>query len=323
MKKIISITIIASLSIAGLLMTINQRTYECSIPLADVKGITQNISSNYSNRVEFNQEEIQLQKEVVQYKITFHHDDVIDVSLHMYVYYVDETMTSGYCLLTDGEKPLLHPRVLWYIPERKYSIITPRMRVSVGRFWLVKILNDKEGKLRFGSAYNDSGSFNVFEGDTWYLTLAVPTASEKSGYSVVFTSLNNSMEVNQLTRHSHLGLYAANYNQFSGKYYSIQLSLLGGFTACDISKEITVKNGSIIDIRIAAQRKGNMIVDLPNGEEIQLNKKGLIYYSFLGNETGSWKFTVKGWSIYFRMLVVLFYIDIDPHINPSSNTEEK
>ncbi|MBE3137261.1 MAG: hypothetical protein IMZ43_07740 [Thermoplasmata archaeon] len=314
MKKIVSISLIISLTIAGLLM-ISQETNDGALLKTDEISGPQNESISYSNLVEFNQDALQLQKEVVQFEITFHHDDVVDVSLNMYVYYVDETITSGYCLLTDGEKPLLEPRVLWYVPERKYSIITPKIRLSVGRFWLVKILNDAEGKIRFGSAYNDSGRFDVQAGDIWYLTIAVPIISEKSGYSVVFKSLDKSMEVNQLARHNNVGLYSANYNQFSGKYYAVKLSILGGFSVCDVFKEITVKNGSIVTIDVAGHRKGNMMVYLPNGEEILFNKKGIMQYRFLGNETGSWKFTVKGWSIYFRMQVVLVYIDIDPHIN--------
>jgi hypothetical protein len=57
-----------------------------------------------------------------------------------------------------------------------------------------------------------------------------------------------------------------------------------------------------------------MTVYLPDGEEKEFNQKRIMEYAFLGNDTGTWRFTVKGWSFYFRMVVVLFYIDIDPHI---------
>lgn len=323
MKKIISISLIISLTVAGLLMISQEINNGVVLKTDEISG-PQNESINYSNLVEFNQDVLQLQKEVVQFEINFHNDDVVNVSLNMFVSYVDETITSGYVLLTDGEKTLLEPRALWYVPERKYSIITPRIRLSVGKFWLCKILNDKEGKIMIGSSYDDSGRFDVHAGDIWYLTIAVPTTSEKSGYSVVFKSQYKSMEVNQLVRYNNVGLFSANYNQFSGKYYAVKLSILGGFSVCDVSKEITTNNGSIVEIYVAGHRKGNMMVYLPNGEKIPFSKNGYMRYSFLGNESGTWKVTVKGWSLYFRMNVVLLYIDIDPHIKsfPTLTTDK-
>ena len=309
MKKIISISISAILIGAGLFI-INQETHDGLILRTDDISDSQNESANYSNFVEFNQEELQLKKEVVQCKITFHQDDVIEVSSKMAVLYVDETITSAYFLLTDGEKPLLEPVCLWYVPERKLLIRTPRIRLSVGKFWFVTVLQDK-----VGSAYNTSGHFDVQAGDSWYLTLAVPTVSEKSYFSIVFKSLYESMEVTPLTRHSNLELLSPTYNQFSGRYYAIKFGMFGGGSLCDISKEITVTDGSIFYIFVAGHRKGTMMVYLPNGEEKQFNQKRIMEYAFLGNESGQWKVTIKGWSVYFRMAIVLFYIDIDPHMS--------
>ena len=263
--------------------------------------------------LEFDQGKLQLHKEVAQYKITFSRNDTVDVSLYMYVSYVDNIITSTYFLLTDGENPLMEPRILCFVPERKYVIVTPRIQVSIGKFWMIKLLNDREGKIRIGSCCNDSGHFDVHSGDIWYLTLAVPTSSEHSGYNVSFTSTQHSMEARQLTRHTNLGFYASTYNQFAGKYYAIKFSILGGGSICDINKEMTTRNGSIIDFCVAAHRKGSMIVKQPNGEELSNKNKGFIHYGFLGNATGDWKFNFKGWSIYFRIAAMLLYIDIDPH----------
>ncbi len=321
-KEIISASIVAVLLCISLLTFLNQNIDECTTPENNEKT-TQNELVNYSNHLEFNQEMIGLEKEVVQFQIQFHRDDVINVSLKMFVSYVDETITSGYCVLTDGEKPLLEPRGVYYIPERKYVIVTPRIRLSLGKFWLINFLNNKAGKIRFGSVSNDSGRFEVQKGDYWYMTLAVPTSSEKSGFSLILKSLYNSMEVNQVTRQSNLGFYSANYNQFSGKYYEIKLGLLGGLSVCDVSEEITIKNGSIIDISVAGHRKGNVEVFLPNGEEIQINEKGFIHYVFLGKTTGKFKVAVKGLSIYYMMNVVFQYIDIDPHVTTNYSTKQK
>jgi len=313
MKKIISIFIIITLTGAGILMIPDQKINTGKIVTTEEMADQQNTSVRYRNHVEFDQDALQLQKEVVQFEIVFHSDDVIDVTSHMYVSYVDETIVSGFFLLTDGEKPLMEPRSLWYVPERKYVITTPKIRLSFGKLWLVKMLNERNGKVRFGSACDDSGTFEVKSGDIWYLTLAVPTSLEKSGFLVTFQSLQDSMEINQLTRSRNVAFYSANYNQFDGKYYSFKLSILGGFSRCNVYKEITTKNGSIVDICVAAHRKGNLMIYLPNGEDEQSNKKGYMRYSFLGNLSGTWKFSVKGWSLYFMIQVVLLVVDINPH----------
>lgn len=309
MKKIISLSIIASLTATGFLMITSQEINDGATLKADEMGGLQNNSTSYSNHLEFNQDNLQLKKEVVQYEITFHQDDVIDFSSKMAVLYDDETITATYCLLTDGEKPLMEPACLWYVPERKYLIVTPRIHLSAGRFLLIQLFKDKVGR-----SDNKSGYFDVQSGDRWYLTLAVPTTSEKSYFSVVIESLYDSMEVTQLTRHGNVGLYSPTYNQFSGKYYAIKLNVFFGASVCDIFKEITVRDGSVFHIVVAGHRKGSMTVYLPDGEEKEFNQKRIMEYAFLGNDTGTWRFTVKGWSFYFRMVVVLFYIDIDPHI---------
>jgi hypothetical protein len=308
LKKILTLSIIASLIISGLFIITNQKIKHEPPIKTEVKRSYYDNSPSYRNFISFTNDELQLKEEVVQFKITFHQDDVVDVSSKMAVLYVDESITSVYGLLTDGEKPLLVPDCLWYVPERKYLIVTPRFHVSIGKFWLVKLFPNK-----VGLAENNSGHFEVSAGDSWYLTLAVPTPSERSYFSFNFTSLNNSMEVIQLTRHGNVGLYTPTYNQFLGKYYAIKLSVLGGGSICDVSKEITVKDGSVFYVWVAGHRKGTMMVYLPNGEEKQFDTKRFMAYSYLGNESGTWKVTVKGWSLYFRMLIVLLFLDIDPH----------
>ena len=317
LQKIISLCVVITLSIAGLVMLPQKNNYDQRSTSNQI-SVPQNASVPYSNHVEFNQDGLQLQNEVIQFEIKFQNDDVVDISTYMFVSYVDETITSIYYILTDGNKPLLEPRGLWFIPERKYSIITPKIRLSIGKFWFINILNNGKSKIKIGSSYNTSGHFDVKAGDSWYLTLAVPTTAEKSGFSITLTSLYNSMEVKQLKRHSNIGLYSAKYNQFSGKYYACKLLILGGFSLCDVSKEITTKDGSIIEIYFGGHRKGNMMVGTPDGKEMWFNKERAMRYSYWGNESGIWRFSVKGWSIYFRMVVVLLYIDIDPHLK---NTE--
>jgi hypothetical protein len=317
MKKIISISLIAILIVAGWMMYPSQKTSDGTVSELVVDEI-QDDTVKYNNVIELTQENLQLHKEVIQYEITFGQDDVVDVSWYLYVSYIDETITSVYCLLTDGAIPLLEPRILWFIPERKYSLVTPKIRLSIGKFWMVNILNDKEGRIRIGSAFNDSGSFEVNAGDTWYLTLAVPTSAEKSGFSVLLNSMNSSMHIRQLTRKGTVDFFSANYNQFSGKYYAVKLLLLGGCSICDVNKEITTLNGTILNVYVVGHRKGSMQVILPDGQEKLFDQKGLMIYKFLGNETGTWKFFIEGWSLYFRMQVVLMYIDIDPHVRSVS-----
>lgn len=308
MKKIISISVIFSLTAIGFFMITNQEIYDGKIVNTEENGHIPNDTATYNNHIEFNQEDLQLKKEVVQYKITFHQEDAVEVSTKLAVLYVDETITSAYCLLTNGEKPLFIPQCQWYVPERRYLVVTPRKRISVGKLLLTTIFPDK-----IGSADSYSGHFDVHAGESWYLTLAVPTSSEKMSFSAVFTSMHDSMEVTQLTRHGNLDLYAASFNQFSGRYYAVKLHVFFGGSVCNVFKEITVRDGSVFHLWVAAHRNANLNVYLPNGEQRQFNKGRLMSYVFLGNESGNWKFVVKGWSFYFRMAVVLLYIDIDPH----------
>jgi hypothetical protein len=313
MKTIIVLGIAACLIIPGCFLICCQNIQERVTDTPENIFPSQDKSEPYTNHIEFSQDILQLNHEVVQFEITFHQDDIIDVSVNMFVSYVDETITAVYCLLTDGTQPLLEPINLWFVPERKYLLVTPNIRVSLGRFWLVNIINKREGRLQIGSTGNDSGRFDVRAGDRWYLTLAAPASSEKSGYSVLLTAQKSSMEVAQLTRHTNVGFYAATFNQFSGAYYALKVSLLGGVSLCRVTKDITTHDGSIVNIYAAGQRRGTMFIHPPDGDEIRISNKKLMHYGHLGNETGTWGVVVKGWSLYFVMSVVLCYIDIDPH----------
>jgi len=161
-------------------MMFPQENNDDRLPSSNDISDLQNASVNYSDHVEYNQDSLQLQNEVVQFEIKFNTNDVVDVSTYMFVSYVDETITAVYYILTDGNKPLLEPRGLWYVPERKYSIITPKIRLSIGKFWFIKILNDGNSRIKIGSSYDNSGHFDVKAGDSWYLTIAVPTTAEKA-----------------------------------------------------------------------------------------------------------------------------------------------
>ncbi len=308
MKKIISITAVLLLTALGFFMISNQEIYDGKIVNSEKNPNLSNDSISYTNYLDFNQDNLQLKKEVVQFKIMFHQDDVVDVQSKLVVLYVDETITSVYCLLTNGEKPLLMPQGLWYIPERKYLLVTPKIRISVGKLLFPKLFPDS-----IGSADEESGHFDVQAGESWYLTLAVPTPAQEMGFSVVISSLNDSMEVTELTRHGNVGLYCAAFNQFQGRYYSLKLHVLFGGSVCNVFKEITVKEGSLFHLWIAAHRKGTLDVSLPTGEQRHFDQEGIMVYMFLGNDTGTWKFAVKGWSFYYRMVVLLLSIDIDPH----------
>lgn len=312
MKKIVSLSLILCLSTGSLIFFIHPDNNAHDLP--DEIEIIEN-NQQYENVIEFNQDTLQLQEEVIQYAITFHYDDIINVSASLFVSYVDETIVSSYFLLTDGKQPLLEPRFIWYAPERKYVLTAPHLRISLGRFLLIELLNRRFGKLQFGSSCQDTGHFPVRSGDTWYLTLAVPTSSEKSGFSIVFTSTTPSMEYHQLTKHKNIGMYVGSYNQFSGHYYSVKFTILGGFSLCDINKQLTTTTGSIIEFSVAGHRKGTMTVITPDGTKHELHEKPVIRYTHLGTDTGDWAFTFSGRSLYYRIGAVLLFIDVPPYVS--------
>ena len=313
-QKIAVVVLVVSLVGTGYLILMANTGLDLFHRLPD--SIQPNLAqrSSYANLLTFDQQELQLKHEVVQYEIKFHHQDVVNVSVSMYVRYIDRTITSEYFLLTDGEKPLFRPLLLFYVPERKYSLITPRFHLSFGQFFLWKFL-DHRGKIFMGSGGTFSKDFSVHDGESWYLTMGVPTTAEQSIYSVVFTSENTSMDVSQLTRHDKLGFYSADYHQFSGKYYALKLLFLGGFSICDVNREATTTSGLIISMFAVGHRKGSMTITLPNRTALQSDQKRAIVVNYIGNQSGVWQMRVKGWSLYFRMAVLFLYIDIDPKCN--------
>jgi hypothetical protein len=263
-----------------------------------------------TKRLVYDQEQLQLKNEVVQYQIKFHKKDVVNVSVSMYLRYLDRTISSAYFLLTNGEKPLLRPAYICIVPERKYVLVTPLLHLSFGRFF-VKSLLDKWGKIFFGSGGVFSQDLIVNEGDVWYLTMAVPTTADRGIYSVVFTSRNESMEASQITRHNKLGLFAADYHQFSGKYYAVKLGLFG-FSICNVNTEVSTATGSIILMTTAGHTRGSMTVRLANGSELKFSQRGLMILNYIGNQTGDWSMNVKAFSWVYKMMVLFLYIDVNP-----------
>jgi hypothetical protein len=118
-KKIFTIAVVISMLIPGCLFYSYQHINRNSTHADQDTQVSPNESTNYSTSIEFNQETLHLQQEVAQYEIKFRHNDSVDVSVSMYVSYVDSIITSNYFLLTDGVKLLMKPRNVFYVPERK------------------------------------------------------------------------------------------------------------------------------------------------------------------------------------------------------------
>jgi hypothetical protein len=201
------------------------------------------------------------------------------------------------------------------VPERKFELVTPRLHLSLGKLWLVNLFNRYSTDKQVGTTSKNTSEFRVHGGDTWYLTIAVLTSSERGCYyGIQLKSKTKSMEITELQRHSRLGLRVASNNQWNGKYYGLKLGVLGGFSAFNVDTEVVTHDGSFIDLKVLGHRKALVEVSYPNGTVISSDQDRGISFMFMGNQSGRWKFSARGYSLYFREGIVLIYADVDLHV---------
>ncbi len=280
-------------------------------PFFNQQGIeeTGKASVVFSDNIEFSQDTLMMEHAARQYRIIFHEDAIINVSLQMLNRYTDNTVTSEYLLLTNGTSYVLPARYLVYYPERTVSITTPRRTFSIGRHWLMSFL-DKRNIITFGLYWSEKKEFQVTKGTSWYLTLAIPSTLSRGNLSIRFLADSKSMEVIDLGITNNVGVLSSNQ---LGRYFGVKIASFG-CSFCNIEKEVTTRNGSIIIFDIAGHRKGTMNVIKPDGEVFHSKNPKIMVYSYIGNETGTWKFTLKAHSFLFKVIVSLIYIDVNPYV---------
>lgn len=252
------------------------------------------LDKTHDSYIELDQSDLKLDHEVVQYRILFHENDTIKVNAHL-GYRVIDTETVAYLLyLSNGIDTLIEPLIMLHEP--------------VGGKLRYKILN-------VGKDKDLSATKSVENGDVWYLTIGVYN-SKKEEITVSFESELNSMELIELDKHSKIEYFSVwNRKDFSGFYFGVKLFILPfGFSiARNIEKSITLNDGAIIWFMSIGHLIGNIKVNTPYGNYND-NRNPFAEYRYAGNQTGTWTFKASGIGFPFKHAIILFYADINPHI---------
>ena len=311
--KILTITVIIIILLSILTFSIVTKDNQTENKTMTKNTEEQINTKQYTNTIEITQQEIQLDYEVIQYKIIFHEDDTINV--YLYGQILSKSLGEKLFLIsiTDGRDSIIqkidknHYHIfLIHLPVGRFEITTPRFKF-VGKLPLIFKLRN------VGLKDYCIGDVDVKKNDTWYLTIAVVSQKE-TDIQIKLKSENKSMELLQIERHSKLGFYSANHNDFDGKYYSISYGGFGITYAKNLNKKIETTDGSFIYFSSISHKKGDVKIQTPDKTILSSNNKKVIQYIYIGNNTGVWSFTANGRNLLgFKYMIILFYIDINTY----------
>jgi hypothetical protein len=311
--KIIGLSLIIPTIILVCIYNSDVNPKEVLLPNDSIKNMGLEQDDN-EKTIEITQKDMQLNHEVIQYKIVFHNDDTINVSIHLLLENKNIQKKVFFLILTDGNKSILPAQTdmlyLSYVPMTTIDVTTRNNRFSVGQ----RLINTILQKGRFGLEKTLKEDRSVKKNDTWYLTIATLTSAE-GDITVTLTSQSKSqsMELLQMERHSKLELYSAYDNDFSGTYVGMKLFFFGCSYAKNLNKCIETTSGSIIHFVSGGHFRGDITVQQPDGTITSNNNRFAATYTYHGNTTGQWSFSANGWSILWKHGITLFFIDIDPH----------
>jgi hypothetical protein len=277
---------------------------------------------NHSTSITVDQKDLQLDQEVVQFKIIFYKDDRINVSCFLKIQQSGIDLEPQACLLilTNGTETLFRKTnvsLLLNIPSAiLFDTTIFGHRIAFGGRVFYKLLNLT--RFRVGAAMGQYNDVHVQKGDVWYLTMA--EANRKPGGILTITvrslSSSPSIELVQIDRHSNIGFYSALDNDFEGRYMGFKLPILpfGFSVANNLHKEVVTSRGSVIYFCSVGHAKGRMKVEAPNNKTyLNLNNK-LALFTYCGNLKGTWNFYTSGVGFPWKHNVMLFYADVDPHL---------
>jgi hypothetical protein len=280
-----------------------------------------NITS-YSDHIIVDQAQIQLNHEVIQYKIIFHQNDTINVSTFLALQQFGRDYDPQACLLilANGTTSIFRKSnvsFLFYVPSAiLFDATLFGHRITFGGRLFFKLLNHT--RYRIGISRYLSNDAEVKKGDVWYLTMAVFHSKPGEQMKLALTSLSSSpsMELIQLNRHTNIGFYSSLDNDFEGRYMGVKLPFLpfGFSVANNLHTEVLTTKGSFLYFCSVGHAKGRMKVHTPDNKTyLNVNNKISLFF-YYGNLTGRWEFSASGIGFPWKHLVMLFYADIDPYI---------
>lgn len=263
--------------------------------IVEESEIVESVVETYEHYIKIDQSNLKLDHEVVQYKIIFHENDTVDFFGRVRYRIVEVEPVAYFLCLTDGKKNLVN--------------ITLFIHEPIGGKLRYKLLN-------VGQTNDVNTIESVSKGDVWYLTIAVFN-SKKEEITALFQTSTYCMELVELERHSEIEYLSAWQRDFDGLYLGVKLLLLpfGISIARNVGKIIITTRGTIVKFLSACHLICRLNVIAPDGAHGgYMSEKGMARYMYLGNQTGAWSFETSGIGFPFKHIIMLFYIDIDPHI---------
>ncbi|MBN1859875.1 MAG: hypothetical protein JW840_00280 [Candidatus Thermoplasmatota archaeon] len=278
--------------------------------------------SEYSACVVVDQADLQLDHEVAQYALLFHENDTINVTACMILQHLELDLEPQAILLalTNGTTAIFEEypvSFLFYVPSALlFDMTIGGHRIAFGGRIFFRLLSHT--RCRIGVSQVLSEEVHVKKGEIWYLTIADYSRKPGEVLRVTFQSVHmtSSMELLQTERHSTLGFYSALDNDFDGRYIGVKLPFLPfGFSMTNnLHTEVTTTRGSLLYFSSVGHTKGRLKVEAPGSTVYVNTKKRLALFSYYGNQTGTWNFSASGIGFPWKHMVVLFFVDADPHL---------
>jgi hypothetical protein len=276
----------------------------------------------YVDYLKIDQKNLSLDHEVIQFKIIFHENDTINVTTMMILQQTGKDFEPRACLLilTNGSSSIFDEEQVSLLYDVPFGLLFDATilghRIAIGGRLFHKLLTFT--RLRIGTSRQLYKNAEVKNGDVWYLTLAEFNSKPEEELKIVFRSLTSSpsMELVQGDRHTDIGFYSALDSDFEGRYMGFKLPFLpfGFSVAKNLHKEMVTSRGSVVYFCSVGHARGRIEVEAPNNKTYVSVNDGIIIFSYAGNLTGTWNFSASGVGFPWKHMVVLFYADVDPHL---------
>ena len=261
----------------------------------------------YLNNKVFSQSTEQLNGEVVQYKITFHDNDIVNYKMDISYNLVGKGNVFYLIYLTDGNFTVTS-HLSGENLGRLFDITTFRKHRSLG------------GKTSSSIGETSASDIITVKNNTvWYLTIAVARSINES-LSVAFETEKESMEINSIGRTDAVTLVSAvdaDYKdgKFFGRYKGY--SIFGiGLSHCNIYKEIPVSNGGIMCVDMFNYVDGEMEIGNSFGyrhQNFRPDNSSILMSTTYINSVEYWFITAQNYAVGKKSSVLAFVVDVNPY----------
>lgn len=262
----------------------------------------------YNDTILIDQADEQLIKEAVQYKITFHADDIVSYDMHI-SYHLTNPGTVFYLIyLTNGtstESIHLSNEAYGNIMD----VTTFRKHRSLGK--RVDASNE--------TAYTNT--ITVRNNSFLYLTIAIVSDASNESLTVSFQTQENTMELTRLTRTDKVYLYSAlnaDYKEGSITERYKGYSLLGlSFSHCYADVQVPITNGGIVCVDMFNHADGmvyigNSFTEIAH-QSYKPNSTSLLEASTDAQLYKYWKVHAEAFGYPKKLSVLSLFVDVYPY----------